>query len=208
MDPSLSLTGAMATEPLGIRVWLGVLVFTHLGALLFVVGRSAGRWQVRVEPIAILVSFFAAATLMNWLYAQTGYTRLLGLAHLVFWTPVWVWILRRRRPAIDTGTLFGKYVRVYLVVAGTSLDRCVRPGEISRRRTRRDPAPLELTRLSLVCRGESPRRRARSGCARRAWCRRAPGASSPWRDSRTASARSPCWGAPTRRARRRATPSA
>lgn len=122
MDPSqpLTLTQAMSTEPLWIRIWLFALVATHFCALLFVVGRVAGRWRVRVEPIAILAGFFGAALLMNWLYEQSGYTRLLGLGHLVFWTPVWLWVMSRRR-AIGTASWFGKYVHVYLVIAGISL---------------------------------------------------------------------------------------
>jgi hypothetical protein len=89
-------------------------------ALLFAVGRSEGRWLVRAEPIAIVASFVPAGVFMSWLYAQVGYVRLLGLAHLVFWGPVWAWILSRRR-AIGTETLFGKYVQLYLAFAGASL---------------------------------------------------------------------------------------
>jgi hypothetical protein len=122
MDPSMppTLVEAMATEPFWIRGWLVVLVVTHLASVLFVVARDAGRWRMRVEPIAILASFLAAAVLMTWLYGQVGYTRLLGLAHLVFWTPAYLWVLSRRR-AIGSASLFGKYVHVYLVVAGISL---------------------------------------------------------------------------------------
>lgn len=57
---------------------------------------------------------------MGWLYEQVGYVRLLGLAHLVCWGPVWLRILSRRR-AIGTDSLFGTYVVVYLVIAGASL---------------------------------------------------------------------------------------
>ena len=57
---------------------------------------------------------------MEWLYAQVGFVRLLGLAHLVYWTPVYGWILARRH-SIDTTSLFGEYVVLYLIVVGTSL---------------------------------------------------------------------------------------
>jgi len=59
--------------------------------------------------------------LMNWLYDQYGYVRLLGLAHLVFWTPVYGWILMKRRDIADPASAFGKYLIVYLVVDGISL---------------------------------------------------------------------------------------
>lgn len=124
MDPATeipaNLNEAIATEPIWLQAWVMVLVAANLAALLFVVGRREGRWQVRPEPIAIVVSFVAAGLFMGWLYAQVGYVRLLGVAHLVFWGPVWAWILSRRR-AIGTGSLFGKYIHLYLVVAGASL---------------------------------------------------------------------------------------
>jgi hypothetical protein len=124
MEPSTAipanLNEAIATEPTWLQLWVLVLVVTNLVALLFVVGRRDGRFHVRYESIAILVSFFAAGAFMGWIYEQAGYVRLLGLAHLVFWTPAWVWILSRRRQ-IGTADLFGKYVHLYLGVAGLSL---------------------------------------------------------------------------------------
>jgi hypothetical protein len=114
------LNAAIATEPVWLQAWLGVLVVTNLAALLFVLGRHQGRWVVRAEPIAILAAFAAAGVFMGWLYEQVGYVRLLGLAHLLFWGPVWAWILARRS-AIGTSGSFGKYVHLYLLVAGASL---------------------------------------------------------------------------------------
>lgn len=124
MDPTAAmpatLDAAMATEPAWLRAWIMLLVVTHLAAVPFVVKREGGRLGVRIEPIAIVASFVAAAVFMGWLYEQVGYVRLLGLAHLVFWGPVWGWLLVRRRE-IGARTLFGRYVLVYLAVAGASL---------------------------------------------------------------------------------------
>jgi len=121
-DPRMpaTLNDAIATEPLWLQAWVMVLVVTNLVALLFVVGRRQGRWLVRPEPVAIVASFLAAGVFMSWLYEQVGYVRLLGLPHLVLWGPVWVWILSRRR-ALGTDTLYGKYIHLYLVIAGISL---------------------------------------------------------------------------------------
>lgn len=118
MPPTLG--DAIAGEPLWLQAWIGLLVVTNLLAVLFVIARKDGRWRVRPEPIAILVAFFAAGMLMEWLYARVGYVRLLGLAHLVFWGPVWVWLVMRRAD-IGTGTWFGRYVHLYLGIAGISL---------------------------------------------------------------------------------------
>lgn len=115
-----TLQAAMAMEPIWLRLWIWVLIATNLAALAFVVRRAEGRLRVRGEPLAIVAGFAAAGVFMSWLYGQVGYVRLLGLAHLVFWTPPFVWVLARRR-AIGTGSPFGKYAHAYLVVAGISL---------------------------------------------------------------------------------------
>jgi hypothetical protein len=122
MEPELpkSLVEAMATEPLWLRSWINVLIAANLSAVLFVVGKDAGRWRIRREPIAIIVAFVAAAILMEQLYHSFGYVRLLGVAHLVCWGPVWLWILSRRREA-GWRSLFGGYLHVYLLIAGVSL---------------------------------------------------------------------------------------
>ncbi len=115
-----SLGEAIAAEPLWLLGWVGLLGLANLLAILFVVTRTDGRWRVRPEPLAILAAFFAAAMLMEWMYARVGYVRLLGLAHLVFWGPVWAWLVVRRAD-IGTGTWFGRYIHFYLVIAGISL---------------------------------------------------------------------------------------
>ena len=121
MDPiPRTLNDAIATEPFWLQGWVFLLVAVNLAALLFVVGRESGRWRIRLEPIAILASFLASGAFMGWLYEQVGYVRLLGLAHLLFWAPVWGWILTRRQ-AIGTASWFAKYVHAYLIVAGISL---------------------------------------------------------------------------------------
>lgn len=115
-----TLGDAIATEPMWLQGWVFVLVGTHLLSVLFMVERRDDSWVIRFEAIAILASFFAAAFLMGWLYNQFGYTRLLGLAHLVFWTPAFVWVLMKRK-AIGHASVYGKYILLYLAIAGTSL---------------------------------------------------------------------------------------
>lgn len=118
MEPA-TLGEAIATQPNWLQGWVMILVITHVLAIPFVVYRDDGRWRVRLEALAIFVSFLVAGAFMGWLYQRVGYVRLLGLPHLLFWTPVYVWILRRRRDF--AGSLFGRYLPLYLVVAGISL---------------------------------------------------------------------------------------
>ena len=120
MDQSMPATlgEAIATEPMWLQGWVTALVVVHLAALAFIVTRVHGVWRVRYQPFAILASFFLAGAFMGWLYEQVGYVRLLGLAHLVFWTPVYVWVWRTRNR--EAGTVYAKYLLVYLVIAGLS----------------------------------------------------------------------------------------
>ena len=111
---------AVEAQPAWLQAWARAFLAAHMLGLAFVAHRSPEGWKVRTEPIAIAASFVASGIFMVWLFGQVGYVRLLGLAHLVFWTPVYVWILRRRR-AIGVDSLFGKYVLLYLVIVGICL---------------------------------------------------------------------------------------
>ena len=115
-----TLNEAIATEPLWLQAWVTILVLTHLIAVAFVVTREQGAWRIRLEPLAILASFIGSTLLITWLYGVVGYVRLLGVAHLVFWTPVFAWVFMRVRAA-GTQSVLGKYLVGYLLIAGTSL---------------------------------------------------------------------------------------
>ncbi len=116
----MDLNAAIATQEPWLQAWIMVLVITNLLALLFVVFKQESGFKVRPEALAIVFSFVAAAILMTWLYEQYGYVRLLGLAHLVFWLPVYVWVLNKYRNSAYSGW-FQRYVILYLVIAGISL---------------------------------------------------------------------------------------
>lgn len=118
-DMPATLGDAIGSEPMWLQAWLMLLVATHLAAILFAVVRDDGAWRVRYQPLAILASFFLAGAFMSWLYQQVGYVRLLGLAHLVFWIPVYVWVWRTRGQ--EAGSVYARYLMVYLAVAGASL---------------------------------------------------------------------------------------
>ncbi|MFT5041035.1 MAG: hypothetical protein ACI8TX_002006 [Hyphomicrobiaceae bacterium] len=114
------LMDAMMGSPAWLLVWLFFLMLANMGALAFIYRREDGERRFRPECAAILFSFMAAAAAMEVIFASYGYVRLLGLGHLIFWTPTYLWILSRRS-AIGTETGFGRYVHFYLVIAGISL---------------------------------------------------------------------------------------
>ncbi len=119
-DPA-TLTEAIAQQPLYINIWINFVLAANLGAFFFLLKREEESWKVRIDAVAIILAFFAAAILMNYMYDQMGYVRLLGLAHIVFWTPVYFWIWKRRPVHAPANTLFGKYIIYYLAMNGLSL---------------------------------------------------------------------------------------
>ena len=115
-----SLNEAILSEPTWLIAWVGLLVLANAGAVLFVVARENQAWKIRQEPIAIIAGFIAAAVIMDWLFANYGYVRLLGLGHLLGWTPAYVFVLMQRQK-IGRASMYGKYIVFYLVIAGISL---------------------------------------------------------------------------------------
>lgn len=94
----LNFHEALATQPDWVRLWVGWLNIVTFGTL--VVCLIARRtWVVAGAILAVNLPMVAS---MFWLYEEVGFVRLLGLPHLVFWTPLVVWIVLRltRRPEI------------------------------------------------------------------------------------------------------------
>ena len=114
------LNAAIASQEPWLQAWVMVLVISNLLAILFVVSKEESGFKFHLDALAILASFIAAAIFMTWLYDQYGYVRLLGLAHLVFWLPVYLWVLSRYRNQHYAGW-FRRYITLYLVIAGISL---------------------------------------------------------------------------------------
>ena len=71
------------------------------------------------EARVITVVFLAGGTLMGYLTAETGFSRLLGLGH-VFWYPLLIWLAMRMEmfPAAES---FGLWIRALMVTNAISL---------------------------------------------------------------------------------------
>ena len=115
-----TLSAAIASQAMWLQIWVMLLVAANMAALFFVVNRHDGKFGVRLEAVAILFAFVAAGAAMEWLYKQVGYVRLLGLPHLVFWVPVYSWLLIKYRCGEFKGR-FRVYLLGYFAIAGISL---------------------------------------------------------------------------------------
>ncbi len=114
------LGAAIASSAAWVQIWVQVLVAVNIAAILFVIARKDGKFSVRIEAVAIVASFILAGVMMTWMYTQVGFVRLLGLPHLIFWMPVYVWLLVKFRRG-DFSSPFKYYLLLYFLVAGISL---------------------------------------------------------------------------------------
>ena len=115
-----TLGGAIGSEPTWLVAWLVLLVGTIFTSILFFAYKKDDGWGFRWEPLAIIGCFFVSGTIMEYMYGQFGYVRLLGLAHIIGWAPIYGWLAFKRK-VIGFSSVWGKYVHLYLLIAGLSL---------------------------------------------------------------------------------------
>ena len=86
---------AIAQQPAWIGYWLKWLLF---GA--FVLPFALLIWrQSRIAAIAAIVASVAGAFGTRWLYNEMGYVKLLGLPHIIVWTPLAIYLFGQIRRA-------------------------------------------------------------------------------------------------------------
>ena len=79
----MTLQDAIAHQPTWVRLWLDWLLF---GALALPLTLFIWR-QTQIAALVAIVTGAAGSFGVGWLYGQMGFVKLLGLPHIVFWTP-------------------------------------------------------------------------------------------------------------------------
>ncbi len=74
-------------EPLWLQGWVGWMMLLNTAALLFL-RTTEGR--------VVLACWIANIITMSVLYELFGYVRLLGLSHVIWWTPLVIYLFARR----------------------------------------------------------------------------------------------------------------
>jgi hypothetical protein len=88
---------ALAQQPQWVQIWVNLMAAILVGSFITLLFSRA----TRRDALVILLVNIPNVLLLQWMYAQLGYVRLLGLPHLIFWTPLAVYLaLRLRDPAI------------------------------------------------------------------------------------------------------------
>ena len=88
---------AIATQPQWIQMWLiWLMAVVFFGPILFLFSRVTRR-----DAVIIFLTNLAIYAAMMWLFQQVGFVRLLGIVHVIFWTPtvIYLWF-RLKNPAI------------------------------------------------------------------------------------------------------------
>jgi hypothetical protein len=84
---------AIAQQPAWVQYWLYWLVIgTFVLPLALLIWR-----QTRLAAIATLAASLCGGLGVTWLYGQMGYVKLLGLPHIIFWTPLVIYLVMQHR---------------------------------------------------------------------------------------------------------------
>ena len=96
-----------------IDIWLNILSFVLILSIPFAFVRKEARW--------VLLSLFLVFPAMMYLYSQIGYVRLLGIVHVIFWTPLLIYLWIRRSEWHVGETISGKWIVAVVTVLAISL---------------------------------------------------------------------------------------
>lgn len=101
----------IAREPLWLKSWVYWMIFINSISIFFAFTRNEAHW--------VLTAWLANLLTMPMLFDAVGYVRLLGLPHIVFWTPLVIYLWMKRRSF--SGTWAGRYLWVVMATNGASL---------------------------------------------------------------------------------------
>ena len=111
MRAFIKLNKGMMKMPIHWQLWLALLVIVNFVIPLFFLNR--------LEAQVVAGTLLASVILMTGLTALSGYTRLLGLGHIL-WIPLlyFLWMRLEQNPADD---FFGLWLRVLMILNAASL---------------------------------------------------------------------------------------
>jgi hypothetical protein len=80
----MTLAQSIAQQPQWVQYWLYVLIFGIVALPLTLL-----IWkQTRLTAVITIAASVIAGLGVSWLYDQLGYVKLLGLPHIILWTPL------------------------------------------------------------------------------------------------------------------------
>jgi len=101
----------IAQEPWWLSSWVYWLIVINSLSLIFAFTRNEVHW--------VLTAWLGNLLMMPMLFEAVGYVRLLGLTHIVFWTPLVIYLWRQRSEFGNSWS--GRYLWVVLATNSASL---------------------------------------------------------------------------------------
>ncbi len=95
-----------------LKIWVFWLMIVNTASVLFVFRHVDARW--------VLAAWLINLSLMDYLYETYGFVRLLGLSHVIVWTPLLVYVGGRWR-TFDPRSSFGVWIFALLATNAVSL---------------------------------------------------------------------------------------
>ncbi len=112
MDINLDLIDRIAQGPQWIYWWTRVIDASNWLLVPFAFYDRRARWAL----LAWVINIVMIITLYN----VFGYVRILGLSHIIAWTPLLIYLLSRRRP-FSQENWTGRYLYWFMAVITVSL---------------------------------------------------------------------------------------
>lgn len=107
------MTEMQANSPTWVIVWVNFMVAILALAIPFSFSYREARWILIGSVLGMIGTIVA--------YSLFGFTRLLGLGHIIFWTPTLIYIITVRGRKTYNKTLFSRWLIVAAIVMGVSL---------------------------------------------------------------------------------------
>lgn len=106
------LVARIAEGPAWIYWWTRVIDTTNWLLIPFAFMDRRAHWA--------LTAWFVNIIIILTLYGTFGYVRLLGLSHILVWTPLMIYLLRERKP-FGQENWAGRYLHWFMIMATISL---------------------------------------------------------------------------------------
>lgn len=113
MEQLKAFAADVASAPLWVQYWLNFMGVVLALSIPFAFARVEARWALLVTA--------ASLPAMIALHSLVGYVRLLGLVHVVIWTPFVIYLWRRREHWRVKATLSGKWILILFLTMIVSL---------------------------------------------------------------------------------------
>ena len=106
-------TEMTTNSPTWVLVWVNAMVSVLALSIAFSFSYREARWILLGVTLGMLGTIGA--------YALFGFTRLLGLGHILFWTPTLIYIVTVRGWKTYHKTLFSRWLILAAIIIGISL---------------------------------------------------------------------------------------